>query len=232
MADDVIASGNVGAVNHRLSYWARLTSRRSMATVLLDGGDYDDYENEFNSNQQIGSTLTINPSLITIANTSFESHTAQKYPLPTPILMHPAEIEPKNEQASIQETIEMTVGGMKNDTEIAVEINDDIAKCSSTIARNVDALHSSPTANDTVLPDPSMLPAISTTIASAPSESRISSHQYISMLNIFDLSSVGLSATLAIGIFLMVGYVIRHVAGPAAILSIIIATFCSYLAGN
>lgn len=52
------------------------------------------------------------------------------------------------------------------------------------------------------------------------------------VLNSFDLANVGLSTTLALGIFLVVGHVIRHIAGPAAILSIIIATICSFLAGN
>lgn len=51
-------------------------------------------------------------------------------------------------------------------------------------------------------------------------------------LNTFDLTGYGLSATLAIGIFLIVGYVAKFVAGPSVILSIIIAAICSFLAGN
>lgn len=54
----------------------------------------------------------------------------------------------------------------------------------------------------------------------------------ISMLSIFDLTHVGLSATSAISIFIVVGYVTRHMAGAGVTLSIIIAGACSFLAGN
>lgn len=73
---------------------------------------------------------------------------------------------------------------------------------------------------------------VAETTAANPSSSSVTSVTSVNMLSIFDLTNIGLSATLAIGVFLIVGYVIRHIAGPAAILSIIIAAVCSYLAGN
>lgn len=51
-------------------------------------------------------------------------------------------------------------------------------------------------------------------------------------LNVFDLVKVGLSSTLAIVVFIGIGYVVKHVAGPSAILSILIAAFIAYLVGK
>lgn len=53
-----------------------------------------------------------------------------------------------------------------------------------------------------------------------------------SKLNAFDLVKVGLSSTFAISVFIGIGYVVKHVAGPSAILSIFFAAFIAYLAGN
>lgn len=51
-------------------------------------------------------------------------------------------------------------------------------------------------------------------------------------VNVFDLMKVGLSSTLAVAIFIGIGYVVRHVAGPSAIISILIAAFIAYLVGK
>lgn len=51
-------------------------------------------------------------------------------------------------------------------------------------------------------------------------------------LNAFDLVKVGLSSTFAIAIFFVVGYVVKHVAGPSTILSILLAAFIAYLVGK
>lgn len=51
-------------------------------------------------------------------------------------------------------------------------------------------------------------------------------------LNVFDLVKVGLSSTIAIVVFIGIGYVVKYVAGPSAILSILIAAFIAYLIGK
>lgn len=52
-----------------------------------------------------------------------------------------------------------------------------------------------------------------------------------SLLNAFDLTKVGLGGTLSVGIFLVVGYVAKSIAGPSVILSVIIAAIIAFLAG-
>lgn len=54
----------------------------------------------------------------------------------------------------------------------------------------------------------------------------------IRYLYAFDLVNVGLSSTFAIGICFGIGYVVRHVAGPSAILSIMLAAFIAYFVGK
>lgn len=51
------------------------------------------------------------------------------------------------------------------------------------------------------------------------------------VLNTFDLTKVGLGGTLSVGIFLIVGYIAKSVAGPSVILSVIIAAIIAFLAG-
>lgn len=51
-------------------------------------------------------------------------------------------------------------------------------------------------------------------------------------LNTFDLVKVGLSSTFAISVFIGVGYVVKHVAGPSVILSAVFAAFIAYSAGK
>lgn len=46
------------------------------------------------------------------------------------------------------------------------------------------------------------------------------------------LTSIGINATLGIGIFLIVGYVARSVAGPAVVVSVAIAAATSMLSGK
>lgn len=50
--------------------------------------------------------------------------------------------------------------------------------------------------------------------------------------NIFDLVKVGLSSTIAITVLIGIGHVVKHVAGPSAILSILIAAFIAYFVGK
>lgn len=52
-----------------------------------------------------------------------------------------------------------------------------------------------------------------------------------SLLCVFDLTKVGLGGTLSVGIFLIVGYVAKSIAGPSVILSVIIAAVIAFLAG-
>lgn len=51
-------------------------------------------------------------------------------------------------------------------------------------------------------------------------------------LSIFDLIKIGLSSTLAIAVFINVGYVVRQTAGPSTILSVVIAALIAFLAGE
>lgn len=46
------------------------------------------------------------------------------------------------------------------------------------------------------------------------------------------LASIGISATLGIGVFLIVGYVAHSVAGPAVVVSVAIAAATSMLSGK
>lgn len=50
--------------------------------------------------------------------------------------------------------------------------------------------------------------------------------------NVFDLVKVGLSSTFAISIFIGIGYVVKHVAGPSTILSVLLAAIIAYLVGE
>lgn len=68
-----------------------------------------------------------------------------------------------------------------------------------------------------------------TTAPTATITKTVSSKQH---MNLFDLANVGLSSTLAIAIFIGIGYVVRHVAGPSAIVSVVIAAVIAYLVGK
>lgn len=56
--------------------------------------------------------------------------------------------------------------------------------------------------------------------------------QYLPTATVFDLSSVGLSATLAITVFIIIGYVAKDVAGPSVIFSVVIAATIAFLTGK
>lgn len=64
------------------------------------------------------------------------------------------------------------------------------------------------------------------------SQSTVESVVFEQHLNAFDLMKLGLSSTFAIIIFIGIGYVVKHVAGPSAILSVLIAAFIAYLVGK
>lgn len=51
-------------------------------------------------------------------------------------------------------------------------------------------------------------------------------------LNTFDLAKIGVSSTLAVAVFILVGYVVRQIAGPSTILSVLIAALIAFLAGE
>lgn len=71
------------------------------------------------------------------------------------------------------------------------------------------------------------------TNTNAPAGNTNSSKQrYLSTATVFDLSSIGLSATLAVTIFIIIGYVAKYVAGPAIIFSVVIAAVLAFFAGK
>lgn len=67
---------------------------------------------------------------------------------------------------------------------------------------------------------------------SQPIESVSVVQSHVRILNAYDLVKVGLSSTFAIAVFFGIGYVVKHVAGPSAILSVVLAAFLAYLVGK
>lgn len=51
------------------------------------------------------------------------------------------------------------------------------------------------------------------------------------VLNIFDLTALGIGATLGCGVYVLAGTVAKTVAGPAVVLSFIVAAIVSSFAG-
>lgn len=51
------------------------------------------------------------------------------------------------------------------------------------------------------------------------------------VLNIFDLTTLGIGATLGCGVYVLAGTVAKTVAGPAVVLSFIVAAIVSSFAG-
>lgn len=271
MTDETITphSNSMTSAMPRRSYWTKLMSKRSMATVLLETDDDDDENrNELMNQQHIGSTASMNPSLITVGNNSIQpiaSALSAKMTTNSISETHAIEsidssiltIENAQDMKSVSTNVidaeampsdrdvtNTELGSHSLTSEIVNQANNESTPSSMIPTDAVSlpkcALNALNQSNTNMSPPFEASNAIATSEIIEPSIARSPSpptivvppHPRISMLNSFDLTTVGLSSTLAIGIFLIVGYVIRHIAGPAAILSIIIAAFCSYLAGN
>lgn len=72
--------------------------------------------------------------------------------------------------------------------------------------------------------------SVATTTVTATTSNPIQLHER--HLHAIDLVKVGLSSTLAIGVFFGIGHVVRHVAGPSAIVSVPLAAILAYLVGK
>lgn len=72
---------------------------------------------------------------------------------------------------------------------------------------------------------------LSQVVLSTPTKSKQTNGVKSSWSNVFHLIKVSLSSTLGIGVFIIAGYVVKYVAGPSTILSVLIAAFIAFLAG-
>lgn len=213
----------------KFNYWAKMASKRSIATLLLTSDDEDAGNNgtihcrEPHHSQYI---MSLGQNTSPMSDVHFSDVSAGAI-ISSTFDLRSSEAAPSSSArisdtvANASQAINSTANSLKSFYKRDKSVADTNARERTEETKN--GFVAATTKNIEIPEDPNIV---------ANTDAGTANSSFNSMLSIFDLTNVGLSTTLAIGIFLVVGHVIRHITGAAATLSIIIAAACSFLAGN